>query len=112
MQPSLPLPADQPAEGEAGGGGHREGDQRLLHRGLARQDRPEEHQLRAGQLARRPEDELPQLEADEPDVQPGDRQEVGAPWGHRLLKPSRPRQVNIALGPTPGFHLDVHLSVF
>ena len=112
MQPSLALPADQPAEGEAGGGGHREGDQRLLHRGPARQDRPEEHQLRAGQLARRPEDELPQLEADEPDVQPGDRQEVGSPWGHRLLKPSRPRQVKIALGPTPGFHLDVHLSVF
>ena len=102
VQPSLPLPADQPTEGEAGRGGQREGDQRLLHRGPARQDRPEEYKLRARQLARRPEDELPQLEADEPDVQPGDQQEVGSSWDHRLLKPSRPRQVE--------FHLDLHLD--
>ena len=38
VQPSLTLPADQPAEGEAGRGGQGQGDQRLLLRRLARQD--------------------------------------------------------------------------
>ena len=47
--------------------------------------------------------ELPQLEADERDVQPGVEQEVGKPWHHCLLKPSWTRQVE--------FNLTVHLSV-
>ena len=71
VQSSLTLSADQPAEGEAGGGGQRQGDQRLLHRGLARQDRPGQYQLRVRQLTCHPEVELSQLEADERDVQPG-----------------------------------------
>ena len=103
VQPSLPLPADQPVEREAGGGGQRQGDQRLLHRGLARQDQPEQYQLRVGQLSCHPEVELPQLEADERDVQPGVEQEVGRPWDHCLLKPSRPRQVE--------FHMMGHISM-
>ena len=85
VQPSLPLPADQPVEGQAGGGGQRKGDQRLLLRRLARQDRPEQHQLRVRQLTSRPAEELSQLEADECDVQPRDQQKVGRSGDHCLL---------------------------
>ena len=38
VQPSFTLPADQPAEGQAGGGRQCQGDQRRLLRRLARQD--------------------------------------------------------------------------
>ena len=94
VQPSLPLPADQPAAGQVGRGRQRQGDQRVLLRRLARQDRPEQHQLRDRQLGVGLEVELPQLEVDERDVQSRDQQEVGSPWDHCLLQPSRPGQVH------------------
>merc|ERR1711971_1441216 len=54
VQPPFTLPADQPAEGQAGRGGQCQGDQRLLLRRLARQDQPQQHQLRVRQLSGRP----------------------------------------------------------
>ena len=94
VQPPLPLPTDQPAAGQVGRGRQRQGDQRLVLRRLARQDRPEQHQLRDRQLGVGLEVELPQLEVDERDVQSRDQQKVGSPWDHRLLQPSRLGQVH------------------
>ena len=45
VQPPLPLPADQPSEGEAGGNRQCSGHQCLLHARLKGQDSDGQHQL-------------------------------------------------------------------